>query len=510
MKFNHYLKDSSLYKGVPWFYPTDYVFKPPKSKSPVHQSYYADVYVGTFYSFLLPGGLNAFRCKRQLKLLNLDNKNNVRKLIKQFLDPSIDGSKKNSPNSQFYKHMRYLISFKYNLHNKDLKHRTEDVAKMFNRNILAINTKDKHELAMPAVYCDHEDKHSLTVFRYEEDLPISNLIIMMTDALGYDGTYTSQITNPFTWLGTNHLEIVLGRQDNIERDGENKYDWTNWGIEKDFVLPIEEFDYNFEGFQNKNYDFGIYNFYKRMLVPTILNYDSYDFGTINVHYFDSINTKLTKEDCIRGAISIMNKLELKFLCLQEVDYLDTELLDKIVTAAGLYTSVGDFEKEHYSSNTLRLGDRLHNAVISTAKLTILDNKLLPEARIGKPRHFIKFKHPNYKDITFLTTHLAIIPKSAKRVFTCDKNTEVRLKQLIEIKKSDPDIILGDLNITKGDQVEFNALSGMFYALNNLNIESTTPFNNQTDYILSKIPRILKDCMAINYKYSDHKLIVGKL
>ena len=51
---------------------------------------------------------------------------------------------------------------------------------------------------------------------------------------------------------------------------------------------------------------------------------------------------------------------------------------------------------------------------------------------------------------------------------------------------------------------------MFYALNNLNIDSTTPFNTQTDYILTKIPRILTDCMAANYKYSDHKLVLGKL
>ena len=210
---------------------------------------------------------------------------------------------------------------------------------------------------------------------------------------------------------------------------------------------------------------------------------------MNINSLRSINKLYDKDRCIKELLRFIKTHKLKFLCIQDLLYKDASMFNKIINTEGLYCSLGDFERQYFKDTDLC------NVVISTSNIIILNNKLLP----GGKQHFITFKHPNYTKVIFLNTKL----------IESDSNSNLKLEQLTRITETNSNYIFGSLYICKGAPL-YTFLKSSNYALNNTEIYGTTIGNTQVDYILSKLPNILSSTITINYRYSDHKAIIGKI
>lgn len=283
----------------------------------------------------------------------------------------------------------------------------------------------------------------------------------------------------------NNMKIVLNRKSLFVRDGENKYDWMGWNIDT-YILPIHDFVLNVRHFLSKNTGFKAYDFYRESLQASIKITEEYDFCTLNINNLISINKLYDKDRCMKELINFIKLHKLKFMCLQDIKYKDTRMFNKFIAAENMYTSVGDFEKQYFKD------EDLCNIIVSTSNIIILNNGILPSGK----EHFILFKHPNYKKKTFLNTKLTEKP-------------EFKTEQLNTIAKTKADYIMGTLNIIKGT-TEYITLKDIGYALNSDQVYGTTIDNIQTDYILSKIPKVMKSVVTVNYKFSDHKSLLGKI
>lgn len=489
--------DFKLYKGFHWFFP------PEADKNYKGSSYFADVYAATYYCLVMKGGLNVYKTKKELKLLVLDNKSNVQKIIKTFIDPFLNGKKTN--NLAFYKFMKWLIGFKYNVHNTALDKRIEDVTTKLKKDLLSLSFMDdkKGNLTQPFLYCNASGDtiDSMLLFR-EDDIPIATFISYIINLLGYDGTYTRQQRNPFIAAGVQHLEININNcAEVLERLTKDPYDWINWGIDSSYLLPYSEFSLSRDMWGINNYHKG-YLFYKKMLLPSVKSSPTYDYGVLKTNNFIAINEYFNKTECMKQAVALVDKFKLKFICLNgiESDTLDEFL--KIVKEEKLHTSITDFETNDTCIKT-------YNVVVSSKPLDILGKEVLPEPRISRSRYYVHFKHPDTKN-TYIATELAMFGSVGGTHFFCDKNREVRIRQLIAIKAKNPDVILGTMHISLHSIPDYKALSGMMYALNNGEIDYTNLNGSQTEYIMTKLPMILSNCDAINYKYSNCRVVLGKL
>ncbi len=487
-------KDTNIYRAASWFYPITH-------KPAGMHTFYPDVQTAAFFTLTTLGGIETYKTTNELRLLFLEDKDNLNKIIANFIDPIID-KKPESRNKEFYIFLRDIIRFKYDLENKPTEERIKEIKLRHGLNVVSIGKTVETVVSFPSIHCNN-GVVSTTVYRNEEDIPIAKFMAYIIEILGYDGTYSHQQSNIYSWVGQRHSEINLMIKDGqLIRDITDVYDWNNWEIDKDFLLPATEFDFNFRDFGRKNDNYRMYKFYKKMREQTITSVD-YDMCTLNVNKFRSINLKHSTEEAIAAVFQLFEKYKLKFICIQEVMTEHHKKLNEIAERKGLFTSISKFERDEFESAP-------HNVVISTAKIEILANKLLPHPELGGKRHYIHFKHPHFSGKTILNTHLTIFDSVGKSLLVCDKNIEARIKQLIALKTVNADYILGDLNITQHDSIDFQSLGALMYSLNNRNIENTTAFNNQPDYIMSKLPEILTDVTAINYKYSDHRPVLGKI
>ncbi len=488
----------TLYKGMPWFYP------PEVDTGYRGSGYFADVYVAAYYSlFYNGGGIHTFKTKKELKLLILDNSSNMNKIIKSFIDPFIFG-KKETKNTAFYKFMKWIISFKYNMQNTKLEQRVADVADKLKKGILSLSFMDdkKGKQTPPFVYCDVVDyNNDLTFFLREDDIPISILLSYIVGFLGYDGTYTKQRRNPTIPAGIQHLEIIINNYTELlERYSKDQYDWVNWGIDSSYLLPYADFAILTDSLKNDSHK--AYKFYKKMLLPSVKSSPTYDYGLLRTNNFVSINSHFGRREAMKQAIELISKFKLKFLCLNGIERDALMELIKQVDDAKLYTSVTDFEiKDTYIG--------LYTVVISTKPLDILEKELLPEPKLSRSRYYIHFRHPDTKN-TYIATELAMFGSIGNTHFFCDKNREVRIQQLMAIKAKNPDIILGNMNISVHNIPDYKALTGIMYATNSSEIDYTNPNETQTEFIMTKLPLILTNCDAINYKYSMYRVVLGKI
>ena len=326
---------------------------------------------------------------------------------------------------------------------------------------------------------DSKDKNmvkNITSNELPGDYCTGLFLSFISHILGYQGVIYTKLTGIYK-LSNNGFKILINDMNILERDKSNKYDWTNWGI-KDYILPQEEFVlnpiYNNAGFK-------AYEFYKSSLNPNIKITEEYDFGTININKLISINNNHNKDRCMRGLINFINKHKLKFLCVQDLLYEDIDIFTKFIIAENLYSTVGDFERHNFKDNDLC------NVIISSSKLLIINiSKFL-----NSNQYYIIFKHPNYNKKTFINTKLD------------------NINQLNELNKYNANYIIGNINIVNGTD-SYSKLQSMNYALNNDNIFGTNIDNLQTTYILSKLPKVTKSVVPINYKYSDHKSLICKV
>lgn len=297
----------------------------------------------------------------------------------------------------------------------------------------------------------------------DNGMQIMTLLAYITNALGYDGTYADEATTLYK-----NKEYMLNTNVLAERQPQKKYDWESWEWPSNFIMPIHTFNFNVQDYLKETIGFNVYNFYKKMMIPNVKLNDSFDIGTLNVNNFKSINTKDSPQVCIRGVIDIMKENKLGFLVLQRVEKIFAQEFNSLSIAESLVLF------NHTSGLS----------VISTSKIEVIDSG----------DDYIMFTHYNHGKCKFLCTEL---------------NGNNKIKTLEKLAKLKPNVILGSLNINKYDKGEYKYLSNMGYATNDIDLESTTVSNDVADYILTQLPTTLSTCVALNYHYSNHRLVVGK-
>ena len=396
-------KDSKLYQGQLWFYPEEYDLH--SDNFLVYPYYYHDIATAAVFALYNCGGINSYVAKRDIKLLFVDQVF-IKNIIKKFLNPILN--KKNIKYREYYEYVKLYLKSEYNLATS-----TE------------LNKIEK-------IHSNDISGNSWTCY----------FLTYISKILRYDGLIFLNNTGIYN-IVTNSLKIILNKSALMIRNTNSRYDWTNWGI-NEYILPISEFDLNTTHYLHKNRGFKAYNFYRSSLQVSIKTSEDYDFATLHINNLISINKLHNKDICIKGLISFIKNHKLKFICLQGIQYKDIATFNKFITAENMYSSSGDFEKKYFKDNDLC------NIVVSTGRIIILNNELLP----GGKQHFILFKHPNYKGMKFLNTQLVDSKDNAK----------LRQKQLLVVKEAESQYILGNLNIVKGT-TDYDILSSMGYALN---------------------------------------------
>uniref|UniRef100_A0A6C0LMH5 Uncharacterized protein n=1 Tax=viral metagenome TaxID=1070528 RepID=A0A6C0LMH5_9ZZZZ len=404
-------KECKLYQSFHWFYRKDY-----KSDNNI----FYDKVSATRLSLIKCGGLHAYRTIDDVRLLFF-NKNLVNSIIKNYLDPLIRSSKY----SKYY----YYI-------------------KLFLRNSISIAN-------------DYE-KREIKQIKVSKKECIDDFLEMISKIFKFNG---------IIFYKDNAIKIILNNSNLVKRDLNNRYDWTNWGLDN-YIADIKEFDLNPLYF-GKNDEFKAYDFYINSLQPSIKIDEDYDFGCLNINQLNSINKLHTKDDCMKALLRFMKRHNISIFCLQDLLYKDAKTFNKFIENEDLYSSLGDFER-------LNLKDTdLCNVIISSSNIMIINNELL------NGDHVITFSHPNYKKKKFIN------------IKTKNINT------LQELSKRNIDMIIGNININKEE------LKPLDYALNSEQVYGTN-INETTDmYIMSRLPLVLSSVIPINYKYSDHKVLIGK-
>ena len=433
VKYIKIQKNCRLYQNKSWFYPSTYQFT-----NDIKSNYFYSKYTASLLSLYTCGGIHTFKLVETIKLIVVD-KEFIKNIIKEYIDPLL----KTSKFYNYYYYIKIFLRLQYGMASNYELQEIKEIKKM-------------------EIFGDH---------------CTSNFIIYISKIKGYNGVIYLKNEGIYNLI-ENSYKIVLNNYDYIKRDNNNEIDWVNWEI-KDYILPIEEFIFNSKNFSiYENRGFRLYNFYKSSLLPSIKITKEYDFGLINVNNFISINKLHSKNNCIEGLIKFIKTHCLKFVCIQNFRYGDRDCFNKLLSIENLYSSLGDYEQNFFSK------DDLCNVVISTSSIIILDNKITKNKE-----HIILFKHPNYKNRTFMNINVNNVLQ-----FNYNMNA---------------DYVLGDFGIIKGSE-SYKKLENSGYALNSEEIYDTNPDKTQTDYILSKIPNILKSCVAMNYKYSTHKFLIGAL
>lgn len=360
---------------------------------------YSEVQQATYNAMLLGGGVNCYITKEELRIFLLNDKN-INKLIKDYIKKLQND---NNKNNEYYKEISSLL-----------------------------NTLDSSNL----------DKN-----KYDA---LYKFLSMVIKCLGYDGTYINKNTMLY-----DKSEYMIVSTDKISRFNSDKYDWEQWGI-SDYILPNDTFILNTKDYLSSMIGFDVYNFYKKMLMPSVKLEEEFDIGTVNVSKFNSINEMDTLNNCIKGIIDSFKSYSLKILCLQEIDTKYINELTSLLEAENLHASI---------NNSL--------CVVSKGKLELIPSN-----------NSVTFVHPNYKNKKFMNI--------------CTNNIET-------LKPDNSDVIIG--TIATGHSKK---LSTMGYATNDINMEPTTVSNEIDEYILTKLPSTLSLCVSVNYKYSNHRLVLGKL
>jgi endonuclease/exonuclease/phosphatase family metal-dependent hydrolase len=115
---------------------------------------------------------------------------------------------------------------------------------------------------------------------------------------------------------------------------------------------------------------------------------------------------------------------------------------------------------------------------------------------------------DYNDRKFALTHLEIGKRFINRDYSivppnefieiANFNSNLRIQQLEEILKENPDVIIGDMNFNKYDKEFLFMLKNKYYT--NF-VDYTSIHGTQVDFIFSKKPYSF--IKTINFSFSDH-------
>ncbi len=478
-------KGTNIYKGVKYFYSK-------KDEIPffekVKYGYYGDKYIGFKYAKRYSGGLQVYKTKKDLKIFDITNDDNI-KYILSLID---EKSKKKFFKDVTYKFFAHCVKMKY-----------------------GVNINKYYQAYLISIYFDYFPEQWLYKMEDKDYLPTTDsngktytgwyfghgyidrvcaegIMLLIQDK--YDGlTCISGYYTPY--MGTTQNEIIIWNQyDNLERIDNDPLDSMIFKNTLPFDVSKMVFNENMSNY-NKNFKYNLYYFNnyftnkKDFEIPKELNNKEHvKVISLNIHNFVSLN--------LNDNFTNISKALLQMLKLYDVDIC--------------------FIEEYYKND--KIIDSKYNIIhdLSHIGLVVLYKKTLELNNIyfitlnnikgfDKRRFALFFEYNNKK---YALTHLEIGERFIARdnnivspnefLRIAEFNSSIRIKQLEQILKENPDVIIGDMNFNKYDKEFIFMLKKKYYTQF---VDFTSIHGTQVDFIFSKTP--YNFAKTIPFSFSDH-------
>jgi hypothetical protein len=479
-------KGTNIYKGVKYFYSK-------KDELPffetVKYGYYGDKYIALKYAKRYSGGLQVYKAKKDLKFFDVTNDDNI-KYILSLIDEN--------SNEKFFRD----VTYKYFAHCVKMKY--------------GININKYYQAYLICLYFNYYPEQWLSKMEDKDYLPttsvngkrytgwyfghgfidricVEGIMHLIKDkydgATSYAGYYTP-------YMGITQNEVIIWNQnENLERIEKDELDSMLFKKTLPFDVSKMAFNEKMSSF-NANFKFNLFYFNnyfnpkkKAFDIPKELNNkDHMKIISLNMHNFVSLNLKDNFENISKALLQMLKLYDVDF-CFMEEYYLPDKIID---------------------SNYNIIHDVSHLGLVVLYKKSlevknIYSIKLNNKKGFDDRRYALFFEHNNKK---YALTHLEIGKRFIGRDNTivlpeeflniAEFNSNIRIAQLQEVLKENPDIIIGDMNFNKYDKEFIFMLKNKYYTQF---VDSTSVHGTQVDFIFSKNP--YNFAKTIPYSFSDH-------
>jgi len=297
----------------------------------------------------------------------------------------------------------------------------------------------------------------------------------------------------------------------------------------DIVIDKLLFNPNFDGKKKQAIEFyakQVNRTERQAEISAVLDGNTDNIATINVHGFEPINLNYTKRECMQAPLQMMRRFNISVLAMQEVpinmlnEFYGIINDDVLINGRQIYHSIDDFDAAFADSR-----EPITNVVLSYYPI-VKEKKILLTSEpdyIYRHRHAIFFRvpaHPQHGEKLFCTTHLEVgAPNEGGSNSDSVRGRKNQLNDIFTYNKIGPDILMGDLNLWP-DSPEYAKIATK-YQINSENVDYTIPnYRNLgldggktvVDYIWFRKNDVQATwsvkSYSINYPWSDHRPVVG--
>lgn len=376
--------------------------------------------------------------------------------------------------------------------------------------------------------------------RYDKQVAVG--LCALARSVGADGYYIPEVRTPFSSIfpGVSPEQAIICRASiSIRRNTDDPLDWINWPEtwKRNVPLAIPGFAPNKDMTygKNKNRAFRMTRFYVDHPVNSAHNRVWMSFlhdvktktrflvlATLNVHGFDSINARVTREDAVRHMFRFFREAAIDVACLQEVQGVSPHFLKTVAKKFGY----GVFASGAPSFLGLVWKQCERFRVVTNLRLQAYTHAAPKRARILFEVHENETRHSQSLLFRGACTHLDIgrrfevnsSVKNAREILsTLRTNAKIRATQLEELANDNADVIAGDMNIETW-MPELGVLTARFYVpellLSSSNdggdVTPTSIYGGRVDYIAYRpgaFRHLHKAACVLDYPYSDHLPVV---
>lgn len=483
-----------LYKGTKYFYDETTEVK---IGSKVPFIYLGDKYIGYYYAKRYSGGLQVYKSTTNIKLFNVTNDSNMYKILDQIKSKNMSETFFDKITyGEFYK----AIKTKYGVGvNKYFQ--AWNISKYTHYSDMWLYEPEKS-----INYVNFYD-NSYTGWYFGagniDRVCAQGLMLLLKN--NFDGlTGITGFYTPFS--SATATEIIIWNPNVIQREIQHKYDTMQFIKNLNFN-PLEiKFD---RKLSTLNANLRLLEFYTNhkilkheieqinQFIQTFENH--FRVMSLNVHNFKSINLNDNSLMIMNQLIDLMNDLNIDIGCFQDVGI---EHIDNFNNLIQTKINVNSYIMISQSINGL--------IIIHKNNLIVSSVSIIHDFAIGfviNDKFFINTQLNSGKKLYDRSGSLLNADEVVKII---NFNYNLRKKQIDQLIKINPNYIIGNFNFTNIDP-EYNYIINQIYKSNHaikyqtINLNYTTAFNTQTDYVFS-ISKI-KFCQTIKWPYSLHLPII---
>jgi hypothetical protein len=475
--------------------------------------YFANKYLCYAFARTIWGGIHSFKLKKKIVLIDFFDEHNI-KLILSLADKYITDEhtltifKKTliistGYNLSFKKQIDNYVQFMDEIESSSELYLKQKVPtyhyckdEKSNFNFMQLRRVEKEKIFIDKVLRNPFFEYILPHFKN-----INGMIYKQTESLFMKGGrywYEEILLN-----GTTFLE-------NLEFDSKDEICWTNYGLKKNYRNINLKFnmseignmlDYN--GIP-KNNKFSLFDFYKdnKMVKYTQINKTKKYILTFNVHSFVNLSLYILKPENINNLLKWFNhyKNYIEIIFFQEYKISDKELNEYFIN---------EMNKLGYIHNIFALnGTEYDDLKIACFTKEKYKYEIIDTTKKEHINHILLY----YKSLTICCVHLSIGDRLFINNYTAnkniiEKNSNIRINQIHNILKYDPDMIIGDFNFTTNDLEHKELLNHKYYHLNNDN-DKSTPYNRVDHVYYNKDIKLENKLLICNY--SDHVPLIQEI